>query len=141
MDFTELLRELATKISGGTDAAEDSLRKIIINEVNNSLMEVREDAVKLGIEAVKAILFGSAVKYVDFEIITDDELANMTTEEALRREAILAAHAAQMAVVAQAEREYQESAAAVRKAAVGLIQMLLRKLGNFGVGLLASSLL
>jgi len=141
MDFTELLRELATKISGGTDAAEDSLRKIIINEVNNSLMEVREDAVKLGIEAVKAILFGSAVKYVDFEIITDDELANMTTEEALRREAILAAHAAQMAVVAQAEREYQESAAAVRKAAVGLIQILLRKLGNFGVGLLASSLL
>lgn len=141
MDFTELLRELATKISGGTDAAEDSLRKIIINEVNNSLMEVREDAVKLGIEAVKAILFGSAVKYVDFEIITDDELANITTEEALRREAILAAHAAQMAVVAQAEREYQESAAAVRKAAVGLIQMLLRKLGNFGVGLLASSLL
>ena len=90
---------------------------------------------------MKSILFGEAVKLLEIESLTDEQMAAMSDSEALRREAILTEHAGQLAKIAAAEAEHQEALADVRQKSKDFLSGLLKKVGKIGIGILTSSLI
>ena len=142
MPIDDMVKDIAARFLDEAKKAPDELEKLVKADLTAFLTGVSGPALDLGVTQVKALLFGEAVQLMDLQAdLTDDQLAALTDEESLRRETVLAAHAQQMALIAQAEATKQVAAAQVRAKAKAFLGGLLSKAGKIGLGILTSGLI
>jgi len=140
MEFSQLVSAVVSNVGLASENSTSELKSVITADVKAFLEEIRQPALKLGMATVKALLFDSAVEYLNLTDMTDEEVAALTAEGAARREELIAEHAAQLALISKAEQEYQEDVVKVRAATVSFLAGLFEKAGKIGLGILASGM-
>jgi len=141
MSIEEMARTIAENFVTKVEDVPAELEKLVTVETQKFLTDVAPDALGLGLDYVKALLFAEAIQLVELgATLTDAQVAALSTEELLRREALLAVQAQQMAVVAAAEAEKQVAALVVRQRARAFLNTILEKAGQIGLGVLTQGL-
>ncbi len=140
-DLETIAKNIGDKFVEEVKKAPDELLNIVEEDTKAFITGLIGPGLELGEDLVKSVLFGEAVTLLDFADLTDAQVAAMSDQEALRREAILTAHAGQLAKIAAAEAAHQTALAEVRQKSKDFVNGLLAKAGKIGLGILTSSLI
>jgi len=137
-DIGEIASSVANAVVEEAKKAPDELKDLAINTGKDLLLDLKEPILDLGADFVKGLIMDEGVKLLKLDTVSDEELAAMSSAESLRREEILAANSATLALVAEKEAANQEAAAKVRARIKDAFAGLLKKAGAIGVGILTN---
>ena len=140
-DLEEIAKNVGEAFLEEAKKAPDELLAAVTADTTAFITGLAGPGLELGADLVKSILFGEAIQLLEIETMADEQVAAMSDQEALRREALLASQAAQLAKIAQAEAEHQEAHAKVREQSKAFVRGLLKRVGKIGLGILTSSLI
>lgn len=141
MDINQIIDQITENLEKNLDTSTDELENLLKNGLKSYLMDVKDPALDLGKKYLTALFLSEAAPLLDLDKdLTDEELIALSNEASIRRETLMAALAAQMGVVAQAEAEKQASCAELREKTLSFLTDLLKKAGQIGVGIITSSI-
>ena len=140
-DLEAFAEDLASRLADEAMAGGEDMAEYVAKGLKKFLTDNAATAASIGVEQVKAILFGEACKLAPAAAdLSEAELAELSTIQIAQRQRIRAVRATQMAIIATAEAEHQTEAAAIRASFGGFLDGILDVAGKIGANLLATSI-